>query len=130
MPADRSDAACTVAGVRKPSMKEPAGNSRRGRRERRALWRFAQHRAAWGQPTPMAVLAYGVAAHDWSVAGAGICGTPGRSMATLTSQRQICASAAVADRGPARKIRILNLWGGESDDDVSILTAMIGPVGR
>jgi len=25
MPADRSDAACTVAGVRKPSMKEPAG---------------------------------------------------------------------------------------------------------
>jgi len=26
MPADRSDAACTVAGVRKPSMKEPAGN--------------------------------------------------------------------------------------------------------
>jgi hypothetical protein len=29
MPADRSDAACTVAGVRKPSMKEPAGNGRR-----------------------------------------------------------------------------------------------------
>ncbi len=25
MPADRSDAACTVAGVRKPSMKEPRG---------------------------------------------------------------------------------------------------------
>jgi len=24
MPTDRSDAACTVAGVRKPSMKEPA----------------------------------------------------------------------------------------------------------
>ena len=41
MPADRSDAACTVAGVRKPSMKEPAGNGRRWRRERRALWRFA-----------------------------------------------------------------------------------------
>jgi len=29
MPADRSDAACTVAGVRKPSMKEPADNGRR-----------------------------------------------------------------------------------------------------
>jgi hypothetical protein len=41
MPADRSDAACTVAGVRKPSMKEPAGNGRRWRRERRGLWRFA-----------------------------------------------------------------------------------------
>jgi hypothetical protein len=35
MPADRSDAACTVAGVRKPTMKEPAGNGRRWRRERR-----------------------------------------------------------------------------------------------
>src|SRR5260370_32903379 len=46
MPADRSDAACTVAGVRKPSMKEPAGNCRRWRRERRALWRFAHHGAA------------------------------------------------------------------------------------
>ncbi len=34
MPADRSDAACTAAGVRKPSMKEPAGNGRRWRRER------------------------------------------------------------------------------------------------
>jgi hypothetical protein len=34
MPADRSDAACTVAGVRKPSVKEPAGNGRRWRRER------------------------------------------------------------------------------------------------
>jgi len=30
-----------MAGVRKPSMKEPAGNGRRWRRERRALWRFA-----------------------------------------------------------------------------------------
>src|SRR5258708_3174204 len=29
MPADRSDATCTVAGVRKPSMMEPAGNCRR-----------------------------------------------------------------------------------------------------
>jgi F-type H+-transporting ATPase subunit a len=29
MPADRSDAACTVASVRKPSMKEPADNGRR-----------------------------------------------------------------------------------------------------
>ena len=46
MPADRSDAACTVAGVRKPSMKEPAGNGRRWRRERRALWRFAHDGAA------------------------------------------------------------------------------------
>jgi hypothetical protein len=34
MPADRSDAACTVAGVRKPSMKEPAGNGRRWSAER------------------------------------------------------------------------------------------------
>jgi hypothetical protein len=34
MPADRCDAACTVAGVRKPSMKEPAGKGRRWRRER------------------------------------------------------------------------------------------------
>jgi hypothetical protein len=33
MPADRSDAACAVAGVRKPSMKEPAGNGRRWRRD-------------------------------------------------------------------------------------------------
>src|SRR6202011_2469594 len=44
---------------------------------------------------------------------AGICGKPGKSMATLTSQKQICTSAAVADRGPARKIRILDLCGGE-----------------
>jgi len=48
MPADRSDAACTVAGVRKPSMKEPAGNGRRWRRERRGLWRFAHDGAGWG----------------------------------------------------------------------------------
>jgi hypothetical protein len=46
MPADRSDAACPVAGVRKPSMKEPAGNGRRWRRERGALWRFAHDGAA------------------------------------------------------------------------------------
>src|ERR1700751_3539271 len=52
----------------------------------------------------VSVLADDVAAHDWSVAGAGICGKPGRLMATLRSQRQICTSAAVADRGPARKI--------------------------
>src|SRR5712691_7215739 len=31
--ADRNNAACTVAGVRMPSMKEPAGNGRRWRRE-------------------------------------------------------------------------------------------------
>src|ERR1700694_4724793 len=97
MPADRSDAACTVAGVRKPSMKEPAGNSRRWRRERRALWRFAQHGAAWGQPTPMGVLAGEVAADAWSGAGAGIWGKPGRSMADLTAERQIWWRAAVAD---------------------------------
>src|ERR1700680_2859537 len=109
MPADCSDAACTVAGVRKPSMKEPAGNGRRWRRERRALWRVGQQGGAGGHPTPMGVLADDVAAHDWSVAGAGICGKPGKSMATLTSQRQICTSAAVADRGPAGKIRILEL---------------------
>ena len=30
MPADRSDAACTVAGVRKPSMKETAGRDTSG----------------------------------------------------------------------------------------------------
>jgi hypothetical protein len=109
MPADRDDAACTVAGVRKPSMKEPEGNGRRWRRERRALWRFAHDGAARGQATPMSVLADEVAAHDWSVAGAEICGKPGRSMARLTSQRQICMSVAVADRGPARKIGIFNL---------------------
>src|SRR5258707_9480298 len=109
MPADRSDAACTVAGVRKPSMKEPAGNCRRWGRERRAVWRVAHHGAAGGQPTPMGGLADDVAARDWSVAGAGICGKPGKLMATLRSQRQICTSAAVADRGPARKIGILNL---------------------
>ncbi len=57
----------------------------------------------------MSVLADDVAAHDWSVTGAGICGKPGRSMATLTWQRDICTSAAVADRGPARKNGILNL---------------------
>src|SRR5258707_13589950 len=78
----------------------------------------------------MGVLADDVAAHDWSVAGAGICGKPGKSMATLTSQRQSCTSAAGADRGPARKIRILNLGGGERDHDESILQARIGPVGR
>jgi len=57
----------------------------------------------------MGVLADDFAGHDWSVAGAGICGKPGRSMATLTSQRQICTSVAAADRGSARKIGILNL---------------------
>src|SRR5712664_4705615 len=45
----------------------------------------------------MSVLADDVAAHDWSVTGAGICGKPGRSMATLTWQRHICTSAAVAE---------------------------------
>src|SRR6267143_4609509 len=105
MPADGSDAACTVAGVRKPPRNEPAGNGRRWRRERRALWRFAHDGGARGPPTPMSVLADDVAAHDWSVTGAGICGKPGRSMATLTWQRHICTSAAVADRGPARKRR-------------------------
>src|SRR5260370_1401930 len=78
----------------------------------------------------MSVLADDVAAHDWSVAGAGICREAGRSMATLRSQRQICTSAAVADRGPARKIGILNLGGGERDHEVSTLRAMIGRVGR
>src|SRR3977135_1328501 len=109
MPADRSDAACTVAGVRKPSMKEPAGNGRRWRRERRALWRFGQGCGGCGHATPMRVLADDVAAHDWSITGAGICGKPGRSMATLTWQRHICTSDAVADRGPAGKNGILNL---------------------
>jgi len=84
MPADRGDAACTVAGVRKPSMKELAGDGRRWRRERRALWRFAHEGSVWGQPTLMSVLADDVAAHDWSLAGAGICGKPARSMARLT----------------------------------------------
>jgi hypothetical protein len=42
MPADRTDAACTVAGVRKPSMKEPAGIGGRWRREHRAVWKFAR----------------------------------------------------------------------------------------
>src|SRR5450759_1656682 len=74
----------------------------------------------------MSVLADDVAAHDWSVAGAGICGKPERSMATLTSQRQICTSAAVADRRPARTIGILNPCGGERDHDVSILSAVGG----
>jgi hypothetical protein len=31
MPADRDDAACTGAGVRKPSMNETAGSGRRSR---------------------------------------------------------------------------------------------------
>jgi hypothetical protein len=47
-------------------------------------------------------------------------------MATLTSQRQICTSAAVADRQPARTIGILNPCGGERDHDVSILSAVGG----
>jgi hypothetical protein len=64
MAADGSDAACAVAGVRKPSMKEPAGNGRRWRRGRRALWRFAHDGAGWGQAAPMSVLADDVAAHD------------------------------------------------------------------
>src|SRR3979490_2341879 len=69
----------------------------------------------------MSVLADEVAAHDWSVRGARICGKPGRSMATLTWQRHICTSAAVADRGPARRNGILHLGRGERDHDVSIL---------
>src|SRR5258708_5432759 len=109
MSADRSDAACTVAGVRKPSMKEPAGNCRRWRRERRALWRVAHHGAGGGQPTPMGVVADDVAAHDWSVAGAGICGKPGKTMGRLTAKRKFGRRAAVGDGGRARKIRILNL---------------------
>src|SRR5260370_41490080 len=74
----------------------------------------------------MSVLADDVAAHDWSLAGAGICREAGRSMATLTSQRQICTSVAVADRGPARKIGIFNLRGGEREHDVWILIAVCG----
>src|SRR5258708_3197828 len=74
----------------------------------------------------MSVLADDVAAHDWSVTGAGICGKPGRSMATLTWQRHICTSAGGGDRGPARKKGILNLWGGERDHDVSILITVGG----
>src|SRR4029077_20622183 len=109
MPADRSDAACTVAGVRKPSMKEPAGNGGRWRRERRALWRFGRDGGGGGHTTPRCVLAEDVVAHDWCVTGGRICGKPGRSMATLTWQRHIWTSAAVADRGPARKNGILNL---------------------
>ena len=58
---------------------------------------------------PKGVLADDVAAHDGSVAGAGIYGKRGRSITTLTLQRQICTSAAVTDRGPARKIEILHL---------------------
>src|SRR5882762_1223743 len=74
----------------------------------------------------MSALADDVAAHDWSAAGAGICGNPGRSMATVTWQRHICTSVAVADRGPARKNGILNLRGGERDHDVSILITIGG----
>ena len=70
---------------------------------------------------PMSVLADDVAAHDGSVAGAGIYGKRGRSIATLTLRRQICTSAAVTDRGPARKIEILHPWGWERDHDVSSL---------
>ncbi len=40
MPADRSDAACTVAGVRKPSMNETAGSG--APVVPRALWRFSR----------------------------------------------------------------------------------------
>src|SRR5438874_10866045 len=40
----------------------------------------------------MSVSADDVAAHGWSVAGAGICREPGTSMATLTSQRRIGTS--------------------------------------
>ena len=47
-------------------------------------------------------------------------------MATLTWQRHICTSAAVGDRGPARKNGILNLSGGERDHDVSILITVGG----
>ena len=68
MPADRSDATCTVAGVRKPPRKEPAGNGRRWRGERCAM-EICDDGSACGQPTPMSVLADDVAVHDWSVAG-------------------------------------------------------------
>src|SRR5258708_40121802 len=78
----------------------------------------------------MGVLADDVAAHDWSVAGAGICGKPGKSMATLTSQRQICTSAGVDDRGPVRRMRILNRGRWEGEDAVAMRTAIVGPVVR
>src|SRR3981081_396978 len=74
----------------------------------------------------MSALADDVAADDWSAAGAGICGNQGRSMAKFTWQRHICTSAAVADRGPARKNGILNLGGGGRDHDVSILITVGG----
>jgi len=40
-----------------------------------------------------------------SVAVAGICREAGRSMATLTSQRQIWHETALADRGPGEEDR-------------------------
>ena len=42
MPADRDDAACTVAGVRKPSMNETAGSGRRSCRGRYGDLRAAE----------------------------------------------------------------------------------------
>ena len=42
MPADRDDAACTVAGVRKPSMNETAGGGRRWCPERYGDLRAAE----------------------------------------------------------------------------------------
>src|ERR1700738_4479958 len=74
----------------------------------------------------MSVLADDVAGHDWSVTGAGICGKSGRSMVTLTWQRHICTSAAVADRGPARKNEILMLLCWDRYHDVSILITVGG----
>ena len=44
MPADRDDAACTVAGVRKPPMKETAGSGRRSCRGRYGDLRAAEVR--------------------------------------------------------------------------------------
>src|SRR5258707_1355727 len=74
----------------------------------------------------MSVLADEVAAHDWSVTGAGICGKPGRSMATLTSQREFGRGVAGAEGGRGRKKGFLNRWGGERDHDVSPLSGVGG----
>ncbi len=47
MPADRDDAACTVAGVRKPSMNETAGTKPFNERNR-GKWQAMVPRALWG----------------------------------------------------------------------------------
>jgi hypothetical protein len=57
----------------------------------------------------MSVLADDAAAHDWSVTGAGICGKPERSMATLTWHRTPVPFAAGVSPATEADSEVLHL---------------------